>query len=174
MKLIVGLGNPGLEYVNTRHNIGFVILEKFMDTKGLKLDKEKFDGIYTIDGVGEDRVIYLEPMTFMNLSGDSVRQIADFYKIDTSDILVVYDDKDIKLGDLRVKKQGSSAGHNGIKSIINQLGTDEFNRLRIGIGSNPKMQTSDYVLGKFTAQEKEVLDKNLDRYLSEIEKFINK
>ena len=119
MRLIVGLGNPGSEYVKTRHNLGFIVLEYTIKNNGLKFDKDKFDSVYTIDGIGDDRVIYMEPMTFMNLSGTSVKQIKDFYKISDEDILVVYDDKDLDIGRIRLRAKGSAGGHNGIKDIIN-------------------------------------------------------
>jgi PTH1 family peptidyl-tRNA hydrolase len=174
MKLVIGLGNPGLEYVNTRHNLGYFILENFLKTKSLKLDKEKFDSIYTIDGVGEDRVIYMEPTTFMNLSGQSIRQIVNFYKIEIKDILVIYDDLDLPLSKLRVRTKGSAGGHNGIKSIISQLGSEDFNRLRVGIGKDDRIDTSKYVLGKFSNSESELIKQELENYFSEIESFIKK
>ena len=174
MKLVIGLGNPGLEYVNTRHNLGYFILENFLKAKSLKLDKEKFDSIYTIDGVGEDRVIYMEPTTFMNLSGQSIRQIVNFYKIEIEDILVIYDDLDLPLSKLRVRTKGSAGGHNGIKSIISQLGSEDFNRLRVGIGKDDRIDTSKYVLGKFSNSESELIKKELENYFSEIESFIKK
>jgi PTH1 family peptidyl-tRNA hydrolase len=174
MKLIVGLGNPGNEYNKTRHNLGFLVLDKYLEENNLKFDKDKFESIYTIDGIGEDRVIFQQPMTFMNLSGTAVKQLSDFYKIKPEDILIVYDDKDLPVGDIRVRTKGSAGGHNGIKSIINQLGIENFGRLRIGIGSNPKINTADYVLGKFSKEDQEIIDNKMSDYIKEIDNFINK
>jgi PTH1 family peptidyl-tRNA hydrolase len=174
MKLIVGLGNPGNEYNKTRHNLGFLVLDKYLEENNLKFDKDKFESIYTIDRIGEDRVIFQQPMTFMNLSGTAVKQLSDFYKIKPEDILIVYDDKDLPVGDIRVRTKGSAGGHNGIKSIINQLGTENFGRLRIGIGSNPKINTADYVLGKFSKEDQEIIDNKMSGYIKEIDNFINK
>ena len=173
MKLIIGLGNPGLEYNKTRHNLGFFVLEQFLSKKGLKLDKEKFDSVYTTDGVGDDKVIYAEPTTFMNLSGLSVGEISKFYKINPKDILVIYDDLDLPVGQPRFRSKGSAGGHNGIKSIIKHLGTEDFNRLRIGIGKN-NIEASKYVLGKFSKQDQEEIEKKMNDYFNIIEEFLNK
>ena len=153
MKIIVGLGNVGSKYSQTRHNLGFVILENALSSKGLKLDKTGFNGVYTIDGIGEDRVLYIEPTTFMNVSGTSVKEVSDFYKVEPKDVLVIHDDKDLAIGQYKIKQEGSSAGQNGIKDIINKLGTQEFMRLRVGIGSNPQIETVDYVMGKFSPEQ---------------------
>ena len=172
MKLIVGLGNPGPEYMKTRHNLGFIVLDYTLDKLGLKFEKNKFDAMLTIYGVGDDRVIFAEPTTFMNLSGTAVKQIIDFYKIKPEELLVVYDDKDLEVGETRIRKKGSSAGHNGIKDIINKVGTDEFNRLRIGVGSDSRINTADYVLGKFTKEQNELIESKLDTYADLIIDFM--
>ena len=174
MKLIVGLGNPGPEYMKTRHNLGFIVLNYTLEKENIKFDKNKFDAMITIQGVGDDRVIFAEPTTYMNLSGTAVKQIMDFYKIKPNDLLVIYDDKDLEVGKIRIRKKGSSGGHNGIKDIINKIGTDEFNRLRIGIGSDKRIPTADYVLGKFTNEQYEIIKSNLDTYSDLVIDYINK
>ena len=171
MKLIVGLGNIGNKYSQTRHNLGFVVLDYALNKKGLKLDKTGFNGVYTIDGIGDERVVYLQPTTFMNLSGTSVREVSDFYKIAPEDILVIHDDKDLGVAQYKIKPDGSSAGQNGIKDIINKLGTQEFMRLRIGIGSNPQIETVDYVMGKFSPEQLKELEVMMPTYADIIESF---
>lgn len=148
MKIIVGLGNPGKQYESTRHNLGFLVIDELTKRLGVELDKEKFNGVYTMVGTGDDRFIIAKPMTFMNLSGDFVRDIMSFYKIELEDLIVFTDDKDMELGKLKLRSSGSSGGQNGIKDIINKLGTENFTRAKLGIGSHPQIQTKDYVLGK--------------------------
>ena len=173
MRLIVGLGNPGKEYENTRHNVGFNIIDLYLKKNNLKLDKEKFKGRYTKTSINGEEVIFLEPQTFMNNSGESIKAIMDFYKIDIKDLLVIQDDLDMDLGRIKLRNKSSSGGHNGIKNIELNLGTNDFKRLKVGISNNKKMETIDYVLGKFTKEEKEVLDETyiecvqiIDEYLS--------
>ena len=133
MKLVVGLGNPGGEYRKTRHNAGFIFLNSFLSKEGISLDKKKFKGEY-IDYVSSkgNKVIFLEPQTYMNLSGDSIVDFVRYYKIDLKDILVIYDDLDLDVGKIRIRSKGGSGGHNGIKSIISRLGSEEFKRSRTG------------------------------------------
>jgi PTH1 family peptidyl-tRNA hydrolase len=148
MKLIVGLGNPGQEYKNTRHNVGFMVIDKLADN--FKLNK-KFTAAIT----RKNNIIYAKPLTFMNESGSAVKKIAQYYKIKPQDILIIHDDKDLPLGKIRIKKDGSAGGHNGIKSIIAHLGSENFNRLRIGI-NNPNIKiknTADYVLNNFSSSD---------------------
>lgn len=148
MKLIVGLGNPGKEYQNTRHNIGFKVLDKI--AKNFKIQK-KFSAAITKD----KNAVYVKPLTYMNESGIAVKKISQYYKIKPQDILIVHDDKDLPLGKIRIRKEGSAGGHNGIKSIIASLGTEKFNRLRIGI-NDPLIKirdTANYVLNNFSASE---------------------
>ncbi len=152
MKLIVGLGNPGLEYQNTRHNVGFKFLDLFIKEKNLGEFKEKFNGLYLKTKYRNQDVIFLKPLSFMNLSGEVVVKFKNYYKIENSDILVIHDDLDIPLGSLKLKSQGSSGGHNGIKNIINYIGED-FKRLKIGISNNKEIDTKDYVLGNFNREE---------------------
>ena len=164
MKLIVGLGNPGLEYQNTRHNIGFYYLDLFTG----KLDinyKEKFKGLYIKTKINNEDVIFLKPQTYMNLSGESVIKFVNYYKINIEDILVIHDDLDIDLGRIKLKDNGSSGGHNGIKSIIENIQSENFKRLKIGISKNKDYDTKDYVLGKFNKEELEVIKGNETKIL---------
>ncbi len=153
MKLIVGLGNPGKEYENTRHNVGFMIVDHYLDSDDWK---EKFKALYCEKRINGEKVLFVKPLTFMNLSGDAVVQFVHYYDIDINDILVIHDDMDIAFGSYKLKKDSSDGGHNGIKSIINRLGTQGFSRLKIGLSHDKSMDTRDYVLGKFS---KEDLDK---------------
>lgn len=156
MKLIVGLGNPGKEYSNTRHNMGFNLIDFYLDY--LKIDvkwNSKFDGLYFQTTIKGDKVFFLKPQTYMNLSGDSVRKIIDYYDIDINDILVISDDLDLNVGNFKLKSSGSCGGHNGLRDIENKIGTSDFKRLKIGISKNKEMDTKDYVLGKFSKDEKD-------------------
>jgi PTH1 family peptidyl-tRNA hydrolase len=150
INLIVGLGNPGTEYDRTRHNVGYLLIDHLAHIWGINLSPErKFKGIY-----GEKRPIrLLKPTTFMNLSGQSLRLCCNWYKLDPSSVLVIYDDMDLPLGKIRIRISGSAGGHNGIKSIIQDLGTQDFPRLRIGIGNSEIGGAVNHVLGKFTAEE---------------------
>lgn len=158
MKLIVGLGNPGKEYENTRHNVGFNIVDLYLEKNKLKLDKEKFKGKFTKTTINGEDVIFLEPQTFMNNSGESVSAIMKFYKININDILVIQDDLDMEIGKIKLKEKSSSGGHNGIKSIEEHLGTEDYKRLKIGISNNKDIDTKDYVLGKFSKDDREILE----------------
>lgn len=156
MKLIVGLGNPGREYENTRHNCGFKVIEKLENELNSVCNQVKFKGLYTKCRYKGEDVILLKPQTFMNLSGESIIQVMNFFKMNVSDVLVIYDDLDTKVGNIRLRKNGSAGGHNGIKSIISHLHTQEFYRIRVGIDRVKEIPIVDYVLGKFPkAQEKE-------------------
>jgi len=152
MKLVVGLGNPGKEYENTRHNVGFSFLDYYLGDVSFK---ERDNAYFFEKDINGEKVIFLKPLTFMNESGRAVRRFVDYYKIDLDDVLIVYDDMDFDVGFFKVKKSGSAAGHNGIKSIISYLGTENFKRVRIGI-SRSKYDKVNYVLGKFS---KDDLDK---------------
>lgn len=169
MKLIVGLGNPGQEYEATRHNIGFKVIDLVAHSKGIELNKEKFTGVFY---KGDDFIL-AKPMTFMNLSGDFVQKIAKFFKINVEDILVIYDDMDLATGTIRYREVGSSGGQNGMKDIIEKMGTDKIKRLKIGIG-RPKNGAKNWVLGTFTKLQLEELDKVKDDILNKVNEFINK
>ena len=152
MKLIVGLGNPGKEYLNTRHNMGFYFLDLYTKSLGANW-KEKFQGMYIKTKINAEDVIFLKPLTYMNLSGECVKKYVDYFKISTDDILVIQDDLDMDFLKIKLKENGSSGGHNGIKNIIECLQTENFKRLKIGIGKNKQYDTKDYVLSKFSKEE---------------------
>ncbi len=174
MKLIIGLGNPGKEYERTRHNVGFDILDKFAQNKNFPGFKEKFQGLITEKNIDGEKVLLLKPQTYMNLSGNSIIQVIKFYKLDPkNDIIVIYDDMDLPLGKLRLKGNGSAGGHNGIKSIISHIGQD-FMRAKCGIGkAKTKDENINFVLGRFTREEDELIQPMFERVISLIEDFIN-
>jgi PTH1 family peptidyl-tRNA hydrolase len=155
MKLIVGLGNPGKQYEQTRHNIGFEVIDALSSKFAIPLNQSKFKGLYGIGFYNGEKVILLKPLTYMNLSGESIRAVMDYYQIELEDLLVIYDDLDLPVGKIRLRQKGSPGGHNGIKSTVAHLGTQEFNRIRIGI-DRPQagMSVPDYVLGRFHPEEK--------------------
>ena len=159
MKLIVGLGNPGTEYNKTRHNVGFMALDKLSDALNFKIDKSKFDWLYGECIINNEKIIFLKPQKYMNLSGEVVRKYVDFFKIEIDDILIISDDLDQEVGNFKLKQKGSSGGHNGLKDIERHLGTDKYKRLKIGISNNKYMDTKDYVLGKIPREDKEKLEK---------------
>lgn len=167
MKLIVGLGNPGKEYENTRHNIGFIFIDYFAEKNKATIDKEKFNGLYTQITINNEKVILLKPLSYMNLSGEVVRKFVDYFKIDINNILIISDDLDMNFGKLRLRPDGSSGGHNGLKNIALNLNTESFKRLKVGISNNKDIDTKDYVLGKFNKEEKETIN-NLKEQVSNI------
>ena len=168
MKLIVGLGNPGKEYDNTRHNVGFMLLDAYLgDVKY----KEKFNGLFYERNKGE-KVIFLKPLTYMNNSGECISKFVKYYNINIEDILVIQDDLDMKIGMYKFKKNSSSGGHNGIKSIINHLNSNNFFRMKIGIKNDKKYDTIDFVLGKFYKEELNLI--NFDVLKESIDDFILK
>ncbi len=152
MYLIVGLGNPGREYEKTRHNVGFVAIDYLAALLNTKISKIKFKGIYGEGYIGEEKCILLKPQTYMNLSGESVRECAEFYKIPPKNIIVVYDDINLEPGKVRIRPSGSAGGHNGMKSIIYLLNSDNFPRVRFGVGA-PKHDLSNHVLGHFSEED---------------------
>jgi peptidyl-tRNA hydrolase len=158
MKLVFGLGNPGKEYERSRHNIGFQILDVLAGRYQITFSPHKYRSLAARIGVGEERVLLVKPLTYMNLSGEAVAPIVRFYKVPLADCLVIYDDLDLPFGRLRLRPKGGSGGHKGLKSIIQHLGTDEFPRLRVGIGRPPgRMDPADFVLSPFTPAEEEVM-----------------
>lgn len=168
-KLIVGLGNPGKKYEKNRHNIGMILVDNLIDRW-----QEKFKGLYAQENLGSGKVYYLKPQTFMNLSGESVQPMAAFFKIDPKNILVVHDELDLPLGTLALKKGGGLAGHNGLKSIAAQLGTQDFLRLRLGIGRPPHGDVSNWVLSDFSKDENLILQKILTESASALKTFLDK
>ncbi len=161
MYLVVGLGNPGDKYDKTRHNVGFDIVDLCEKKYNFNINRTKFKGIYGETNIAGEKVIFLKPQTYMNLSGESVRSIIDFYKIPNENIIVIYDDISLEVGRLRIKTKGSAGGHNGIKNIIAHLGTDVFPRIKVGVGE-PTCDLVDYVLGRFTAEEDALLEKSFE------------
>jgi PTH1 family peptidyl-tRNA hydrolase len=157
MYLIVGLGNPGKQYAGTRHNIGFETIDYICLNKNVKLDKAKFNAVYGEFRLDGHRVILAKPMTYMNKSGNAVIDIARYYKIETEKIIVIYDDVDLDQGKLRIRPNGSAGTHNGMKSIIFQLQSEDFPRIRIGIGRPSNMELADYVLQRFSTEEIDVI-----------------
>ena len=159
MILIAGLGNPGKEYENTRHNAGFLVLDTLAQKLGADLSERKHRALCGKAVIGGQKGILLKPQTYMNSSGESIRAAADYYKVPPEDILVVYDDISLAPGQLRIRAKGSAGGHNGIKSIIAHLGTQEFPRVKVGIGEKPpRMDLADYVLGHFSSGEKKIME----------------
>ncbi|EMI9090783.1 peptidyl-tRNA hydrolase [Bacillus cereus B5-2] len=175
MKLIVGLGNPGREYELTRHNIGFMAIDELAKRWNISLNEQKFKGVFGAGFVNGEKVILLKPLTYMNLSGESIRPLMDYYKIDVEDFVVLYDDLDIPVGKLRLRMKGSAGGHNGVKSTISHLGTQEFQRIRMGI-DRPKngMKVVDYVLGRFTSEEIPDVDHSIEKAADACEEWLNK
>lgn len=177
MWLIVGLGNPGIRYAKTRHNIGFVALEEFKGKYGLDF-REKKDYRICIGSIENNEIVLLEPLTFMNRSGTAVQKIADKYNIPAEKIIVVHDDLDLETGRLKIRKKGSSGGHKGIESIIQFIGSRDFIRIKIGIGRDPFIPTEDYVLSKFRKDElplmKEAVKKAVDSIYSVITEGVDK
>ena len=161
MFLIVGLGNPGREYENTRHNIGFAAIDIIAEKYNIDVNRTKFKGEYGEGFINGNKVILLKPYTFMNLSGESVREAIDFYKLTEEEVLIIYDDISLEVGRLRIREKGSAGGHNGIKSIINHIGTDVFTRIKIGVGA-PKGDLVNHVLWKFSKEEVNILKQTLD------------
>ena len=171
MKLVVGLGNKGREYENTRHNMGFMLVDRYLQYKNITDKfKEKFNAMYIETTINNEKVIFIKPMTYMNNSGIAVRAFVDFYKLNSEDVLVISDDLDLDLGKFRLRRNGSSGGHNGLKSIISQLGTDNFKRLRIGI-SNDKDDVINYVLSKFSKKELNEIDTMFDTLVDVLDDY---
>lgn len=164
MYLIVGLGNPEEEYSNTRHNMGFNVINKIAKQYDLEIKKKRFQGLYESAIIEGKKVILVKPQTYMNLSGNCVKEIAEFYKIQKEKILVLYDDMDIKPGKIKIRKKGSSGGHNGMKSIIQVIGAEEFPRIRIGIGRpEHNGEEINYVIGKIPEEEMDKLNEGAEK-----------
>ena len=160
MFVIAGLGNPKREYENTRHNAGFDVIDKLSEIYQIPVKEEKFKAMIGMGIIEGQKVLLAKPLTFMNLSGESIRAITDYYKIDvTSELVVISDDISLAEGMIRVRKKGSAGGHNGLKSIIAQLGTDQFQRIKMGVGEKPQgYDLADYVLGHFSKEDRVIMD----------------
>ncbi len=169
MKLIAGLGNVGEKYCFTRHNAGFMVLDKWAVLKGFSFKEERKLKCFL---ARYDDIIFIKPTTFMNLSGEAVRAVMDYYKIDTKDVLIIFDDISLDLGKIRFRANGSDGGHNGIKSIIQHLGTKDFDRLKIGIGPQPNIPSEAYVLQNFTKEQLEQLRNVLNTSVDAVEFYL--
>ena len=165
MMIIAGLGNPTDQYKGTRHNIGFMALDRLSEALGIPVNQHKYKAMGGSGFIAGQRVLLMKPLTYMNLSGESIRAAADFYKVEPEDILVIYDDISLEPGMLRIRKKGSAGGHNGMKSIIKHLGSDTFPRIRVGIGGekHPGQDLADYVLSRFPKEEQALIDEALDK-----------
>ena len=164
MYIIVGLGNPSREYEATRHNIGFDAITRISDNYNIPLNMKKHKALCGSGFIEGQKVIIAQPQTYMNLSGESVRELSDFYKVPAENIIIIYDDISLDVGQLRVRPKGSAGGHNGIKSIITHLGTQNFQRIKVGVGEKPKnWDLADYVLGAFSKDDRKLVDEALER-----------
>lgn len=175
MYIIVGLGNPGKEYQNTRHNIGFDVIDRLAEEEHISVLEKKHKAIIGKGVVAGVKCILAKPVTYMNLSGESVRELIDYYKVDEeTELIVVSDDISLDVGSIRVRKKGSAGGHNGLKSIIGHLGHDTFMRVKMGVGEKPKgWDLADYVLGHFSAPEREVMDEACGRATEAIRTMVS-
>lgn len=167
MYLIVGLGNPEPEYSDTRHNMGFEVINNISKKIGIEVTKNKFNALYGTGTIENEKVILLKPQTYMNLSGKAIRECRDFFKIENNKIIVIYDDIDIEPEIIKVRKKGSAGTHNGMKSVVSELGTTEFPRIRVGIGhQSENEELANYVLKKINREEKEKLKKGIEKATS--------
>ena len=169
--LLVCLGNPGDQYENTRHNVGYMVADELADRAGIPIQKLKYRALTNTAQIGGQKVLIMKPITYMNLSGEAVRQAVDFYKVPADRVLVVSDDTALAVGRLRIRKGGSAGGHNGLKNIIQHLGTDQFPRVRLGVGEkpHPDYDLADWVLGKFQGEDKKAMDAGVKRGADAIE-----
>ena len=174
MYLIAGLGNPGSKYTGTRHNMGFDVIDILVERHKIPQSGTKFNAMYGKGMIGDHKVILMKPLSYMNLSGGPIQQMASFFKIDVpTRLIVIQDDIDLEPGTLRIRKQGSAGGHNGMKDIIQKLGTDTFCRVRIGVGAKPKdWDLADYVLGRFTPEERTRVDETLQMAADAVELIV--
>ncbi len=174
MYIIVGLGNPTKEYEGTRHNVGFDVIDAIADKYNIDVTERKHRAFCGKGLVAGQRVILVKPQTYMNLSGESVRSVLDFYKVDEeSELIVIYDDVSLGVGQLRIRKKGSAGGHNGIKNIIQHLGHNVFQRIKVGVGEKPKeYDLADYVLGHFSKEDKELMKEGYKRSVEAVEMLV--
>ena len=174
MFIIAGLGNPDDRYQGTRHNVGFDVIDRLAEKYNIAVDTKKHRAYIGKGMIGGQKVILVKPQTYMNLSGESLRSLVDYYKVDTQEeLLVIYDDISLEVGQLRIRKKGSAGGHNGIKNIIAQLDTAVFPRIKIGVGEKPKgYDLADYVLGRFSKGERELMEQGYDQAACAVEMIV--
>ena len=174
MYLIVGLGNPGRQYEATRHNMGFDVIDKLVEEYQVPQGGVKFNAMYGKGIIGGQPALLMNPLSYMNLSGGPVREMANYFKIDPeTEMIVIYDDIDLEPGQLRIRKQGSAGGHNGLKDIIGRLGTQKFMRVKIGVGAKPKgWDLADHVLGRFSSGDRKLVDEAIEFAADAVEKII--
>lgn len=173
MYIIAGLGNPGRKYELTRHNAGFLTVDRLAEKHGIRVSKIKFKSLIGDGIISGQKVLLVKPQTFMNLSGEALREVMDYYNEDTANLMVIYDDLDIPLGGIRIRKKGSAGTHNGMKSVIYQLRKDDFPRIRIGIGNDGGPELINFVIGKFSDDEIPVVRETVDSVVSAIECFLS-
>lgn len=176
MYLIVGLGNPGRQFEATRHNMGFDTIDYLVEKHRVPQGGVKFNAMYGKGMIGGEKVILMKPLSYMNLSGGPVRDMANYFKIDPeTEMIVIYDDIDLEPGQLRIRKQGSAGGHNGIKDILQKLGSDKFLRIKVGVGAKPKgWDLADHVLSRFTDSDRKLIDETIARAADAVEMIISK
>ena len=169
VKLVVGLGNPGTRYARTRHNVGFMVLDRLARRANTVVAKRQCGALVAVANLAGERACLAKPQGYMNLSGEAVACLVRFYRLTSSDLLVIYDDRDLPLGRIRLRDRGSAGGHRGMESIIAALGTSDFPRLRIGIGRPPELEAVEHVLGQFGREEQPIIEEALDRAVEAVE-----
>jgi len=173
MHIIIGLGNPTREYQGTRHNIGFDVITRIAEDYHISLDFKKHKAICGKGYIEGEKVILAQPQTYMNLSGESVRELMDFYKVTPEEIIIIYDDISLDVGQLRLRNKGSAGGHNGIKSILNHIGTQEFPRIKVGVGDKPKgWDLADYVLSSFSKEDQPIIHDTIKKSSEAVESIL--
>ncbi len=171
MKVIIGLGNPGLKFKGTRHNIGFSAVDAITEKYNIEFNKKKFGGLYCETVINGENVVFLKPNKYINLSGEVIKKYIDYFKISIDDILVIHDDLDTSLGKYKLRQTGGSGGHNGLKNIELNVGTNEYKRIKIGISNNKEIETSNYVLGKISNDESKVMNKVVEDVKNIVDDF---
>ena len=173
MYLIVGLGNPEEEYANTRHNMGFDVINQISNKYNINVNKEKFEGLYGTGTINNEKVILLKPQTYMNLSGECIIKFKEYYKLETENIIVIYDDMDIEPGNIKIRKQGGPGGHNGMKSVVQCLKSEKFSRIRIGICKPiEKNNMINYVIGHVSDEKLKVLNEGINKAAISVEDIL--
>ncbi|MDO5409555.1 MAG: aminoacyl-tRNA hydrolase [Lachnospiraceae bacterium] len=173
MYIIAGLGNPGAKYEGTRHNVGFSVIDALAEKHGISVDKKQFKGLTGRGMIAGQQVLLLKPLTYMNLSGESLRAAFDFYKPELDQVLVIFDDISLETGQLRIRKKGSAGGHNGVKSIISHLGSMDFPRIKVGVGEPSREELVDFVLGRFHGDDVAVMKETVATAVLAVETFLS-